>query len=353
MLNTLMIDYVSCTFKNLSSIDIDSVMEYLAINILKIPLDYFAYYDYGYNKYNCHFAYNEIKIYFKRDFENPNQYIVEQGVFLELKGQACRQIEEFFSTNFSWPHFLRKCYEHYAKFTRFDLANDIYDRTLNIQQIKSFADKGLCVTRVKTKIYYEETEANSQNLYGNSITFGKRGNDGRQWCVYNKLLEQNKTSTQYSNGWIRSELRLFGDSAQSGVNYLIEKQITLNDFFFQTLSDFIRFVSEECTDKNIRRRPITKWWSDYLQTQEKIHLKTTKEKRTMLSTETFINKQAKKSLGMIYSRDKIAYGEEKALENLVSLAKNGESKMTIDDMMIVQQSALEKTTETSYIQRKE
>ena len=88
MLNTLMIDYVSCTFKNLSSIDIDSVMEYLAINILKIPLEYFAYYDYGYNKYNCHFAYNEIKIYFKRDFENPNQYIVEQGVFLELKGQA-------------------------------------------------------------------------------------------------------------------------------------------------------------------------------------------------------------------------------------------------------------------------
>ena len=151
-------------------------MEYLAINILRIPLEYFTFYDYGYNKYNCHFAYNEIKIYFKRDFEKPNQYIVEQGVFLELKGQACRQIEEFFSTKFSWPHFLRKCYEHYAKFTRFDLANDIYDKTLNIQQIKkkqkpihkifmeilsplesmeTTANNGVCITSYWNKIQHQ------------------------------------------------------------------------------------------------------------------------------------------------------------------------------------------------------
>lgn len=348
MLNTISIDYLSCTFKDLEVNQVEKAMNIICNEILKIPFEKFVYFDFGYNKYNCHYAYNDIKIYFKKNLEFSNKYIINQGVFLELKGLGCSQLEEFLSTENTWIDFIERCSKYSARFTRFDIANDIYDNSLNIQQIKHFSDMGLCVTRVKRKIYHEETESTSNHLYGNSITFGRRGNDGKQWCVYDKLLEQEKNTTDYLNGWIRSELRFFGDSAQLSIkHFILSKQIS--ELYFSTLSGFIRFVSEQEQDKNIRRRSNATWWNNYLQTEEKTYLKTQKDKKTMQKTETFVKKQAQKSISMIYERDKIVFGEEKAQMNLIKIAKDGVTKISLEDRKIIEQSAIEKLSQKSYM----
>ena len=83
--NSVRIDYFAVTVKDVSP---EEVLE----EILLIPQDQFALNAWGINKYQRHYACSDIKVYF-------NQALDNMGVYLELKGQGCRQYEEFMAGN--------------------------------------------------------------------------------------------------------------------------------------------------------------------------------------------------------------------------------------------------------------
>lgn len=84
-MNTVRIDYFAVTVKNIPP-------ESVLTDILLIPLEDFTLNNWGINKYQRHYACSEIKVYFNED--RPTM-----GVFIELKGQGCRQYEEFLDGN--------------------------------------------------------------------------------------------------------------------------------------------------------------------------------------------------------------------------------------------------------------
>ena len=115
--NSVRIDYFAVTVKDIPP---EEVLE----EILLIPQDKFALNAWGINKYQRHYACSDIKVYF-------NQVLDNMGVYLELKGQGCRQYEEFMAGNVNnWVALVTRLYRYQVNFTRIDIANDIYDLSL-------------------------------------------------------------------------------------------------------------------------------------------------------------------------------------------------------------------------------
>ena len=127
--NSVRIDYFVVTIKDVPP---EEVLE----EILLMPQDQFALNVWGINKYQCHYACSDIKVYF-------NQVLDKMGVYLELKGQGCRQYEEFMSGNANnWVALVTRLYRYRVNFTRIDIANDIYDNALLVQTLYAYC-KGI------------------------------------------------------------------------------------------------------------------------------------------------------------------------------------------------------------------
>lgn len=111
MQNSVKIDYFAVTVKETSP---EKVLE----DILLMPLENFALLPWGHNKYQFHYACSEIKVYF-------NQKLSNMGVYVELKGQGCRQYEEFLNGNENnWVTLVNRLYQYQVNFTRIDIANE-------------------------------------------------------------------------------------------------------------------------------------------------------------------------------------------------------------------------------------
>ena len=143
------IDYFAVTVKDVSP---EEVLE----EILLIPQDQFALNAWGINKYQRHYACSDIKVYF-------NQALDNMGVYLELKGQGCRQYEEFMAGNANnWVALVTRLYRYQVNFTRIDIANDIYDNALSVQTLYAYCKRGLCITRAQHMDYHERSVLESK-----------------------------------------------------------------------------------------------------------------------------------------------------------------------------------------------
>ena len=61
------------------------------------------------------------------------------GVFIELRGQGCRQYEEYMESNVNnWVTLMKRISECHSNFTRLDIANDIFDGSLSVPLIYSY-----------------------------------------------------------------------------------------------------------------------------------------------------------------------------------------------------------------------
>lgn len=77
--------------------------------------DYFIHYDFGYYGYQEHDTYGEIKVMVSSD--------EHMGVFLELKGMGCRNLEHILQAQErDWYAFLNRCIDCDGIIKRFDLA---------------------------------------------------------------------------------------------------------------------------------------------------------------------------------------------------------------------------------------
>ena len=118
--NSVMLDYLAVTIKGLAP---DDVIE----KILILPKDKFVLNEWGINKYQRHYAFSEIKVYFNKDWES------KMGVFIELRGQGCRQYEEYMESNVNnWVTLMKRISEYHSNVTRLDIANDIFDDSLSV-----------------------------------------------------------------------------------------------------------------------------------------------------------------------------------------------------------------------------
>ena len=328
MENTVKIDYFAVTIHDVSP---EEVIE----NILGIALENFSLEPWGVNRYTRHYVCSEIRIYFN---ENSDSHM---GVHIELKGQGCRQYEEFLNGNEqNWVTLVQCLFTYRVNFTRIDIANDIYDSQLSISTMRDYVKRGLCISRAVICQYHENDEIRTGEIVGETLTFGSRAN--QQWCVYNKLMEQESKGKKNLNmqSWIRAELRCWKEKAN-----IIAKQIkkgrALVEIYFEAVNGHYRFISPKAKDKNKSRRPAVKWWKDYVKTEEKTMLSVKREKTTLERSINWTEHQVSRTLAKIYLAHEKAYGHKSADDYVINLLQLGLNRITESDEKEIEQYSRE------------
>lgn len=327
-MNTVRLDYFAVTVKNLFVVNIIE-------DILQIPIDKFVHENWGVNKYQFHYAYADIKIYYNQDKES------NMGVFIELKGKGCRQYEEFLNGNENnWIALIQRLHQHQINFTRLDIAHDIFDKSLSVPLIYKYCKAGLCISRAKHFEYHEKSMLETGECIGETVSIGKRGN--QQWCIYNKLMEQTGkgVNIEGADSWIRSELRLWQGKANTIAKQLNDKR-PLAEIYFEALNGHYRFVRPNDKDKNKWRRQNVKWWDEFLETEEKTTLNVTRTKPTLKKAENWIEKQISKTLAKLYIAKTEVFGEETAQKFLFEVIEKGIRELTSTDETDIRQYILE------------
>ncbi|MCC9700382.1 replication initiation factor domain-containing protein, partial [Streptococcus agalactiae] len=223
-----------------------------------------------------------------------------------------------------------------SNFTRLDIANDIFDESLNVQRLYEYSKKGLCITTARHAEYHEKFVIDSGELVGETVVFGARGN--QQWCVYNKLMEQNgKLQTDIDiNSWVRAELRCWQEKANL-IAYQLNDMRPLASIYFEAINGHYRFVSPKARDKNKRRRESVRWWQNYINTEEKTRLSIVREKPTLRQSEAWTDKQVSKTIAKVYMAKYEAYGIDQAEVFLQDLLRRGVEKFTDNDEKEIEQ----------------
>ncbi len=121
---TMMIDYIRIRFPTTD-------VKYVVNEILKLKLEYMIHEDYGFYFYSEHYVIGNIFVLVSQD--------IEKGVLIELKGQGCRQYENFLlAQHRSWYDFLLDALLAGGVMKRMDLAiNDM----VGILDIEVLTDK--------------------------------------------------------------------------------------------------------------------------------------------------------------------------------------------------------------------
>lgn len=347
MNNTVTYDWVASTVKPRYENPTSSV-KFVIENILKLNFQDFVLNSYGINRYGYHYALADIKVYFS--LVDINIISEKMGIFIEMRGTGCRQYEEYMNgkTN-NWTNLFIRLLEENAHFTRIDIANDIYDKSLNVQKVYQYCKDKLCVTRSRLFTYYEKGILETGEIVGETVNIGEKGGDGQQWSIYNKALEQTNSNQK---DWVRSELRLFGNKANE-VAELIATRKPLEKLFFEIVNAYYRFIvpSNKSNDTNRRRRPNVQWWNDYLGTQKKTKLEVERKKRTLKNSKNFIDKQVPRSLAKVFGAYELAHGKDVANEKLLVLLKKGIDKLTENDIKEMEQFAIEQNSSSNWGQK--
>ena len=344
MNNTVTYDWLGASVKPRHENPTISV-EFVIEKILKLNFKDFVLNSYGINRYGYHYALADIKLYFS--LVDDDTISEKMGIFIEMRGSGCRQYEEYMDGKVNnWTDLFIRLLEEDAHFTRIDIANDIYDNSLNVQKIYQCCKEKLCVTRSRLYTYYEKGTLETGEIVGETVNIGEKGGDSQQWSIYNKALEQINSDIK---DWVRSELRLFGQKSNE-VAKLISTRKPLEEIFFEILNNSYRFIvpSNKSNDKNRWRRPNTMWWNNYLGTEKKTRLEIKRKKRTLETASNYVEKHKSKSLAIVLEGERQAYGDDKAFDYLIKLIEDGDNKITANDRTLIRQYALEKNNSSDW-----
>lgn len=204
-------------------------------------------------------VYTDGKIFFH--YENKGKKSV---VLFEIKSKGCRFLET--SEKHSWILFLQTLSEvmlnlpiERLAIKRLDVAIDRFDDVgLTTKRAKNYLRRQLISSRFRTMRIIEEYRINSGCISGDSVYFGDRSSD-LFFLIYDKQLESDTQKT-----WYRTELRLRNAWGTKAVNELVSSPDNFPKFISSVLVKNLQFRTSSNNRKEIRRRPLAKWYETYL-----------------------------------------------------------------------------------------
>ena len=134
MTNKVLIDWFSATIKTTEKSPFEAV-KVVITELLLMKIEQFTSQSYGINRYNGHFSCGDIKVYYSVN-ERTGKLSQKMGIFVQMTGQGCRQYEEYLYRNENnWVALFQRFVSREANFTRVDIANDVFDKSLNVPLI--------------------------------------------------------------------------------------------------------------------------------------------------------------------------------------------------------------------------
>lgn len=290
---TMMIDYIRIRFPTTD-------VKYVVNEILKLKLEYMIHEDYGFYSYSEHYVIGNIFVLVSQD--------IEKGVLIELKGQGCRQYENFLlAQHRSWYDFLLDALLAGGVMKRMDLAINDMVGILDIEVLTDKCNNEECISVFRSFKSYRSGELVRRNEkigMGNTLYIGSLKSEV-YFCIYEKDYEQYvKLDIPIDEVKIkdRFEIRLKNERAyHAAVDLLANRDAERTTF--SIINRYIRFVDRE---EKISR---SKWktnedWSYFIgEGREKLKLTTNPEPYDINKTLNWISRQVAPTLKVIKKID--------------------------------------------------
>lgn len=171
---TMMIDYLRIRFP---TTDVKNVVN----DILKLKLEYMIHEDYGFYSYSEHYVIGNIFVLVSQD--------IEKGVLIELKGQGCRQFENFLlAQHRSWYDFLLDALLAGGVMKRMDLAINDMTGILDIKELTNKCNNEECISVFRSFKSYRSGELVRRDEkigMGNTLYIGSLKSEV-YFCIYEK-----------------------------------------------------------------------------------------------------------------------------------------------------------------------
>lgn len=274
--NRSLFDWASFTFKLNDPHDI--------IEIIGLDASLFTELPFGFSGYRKSLKLGNISIYFDgRE---------DMGCHVEMTGQGCRLYEGHF-TETPWQKLFQTILAANVKFTRLDIAIDNVDGALTQDKIRNAIQDHDRSTRTQFKDWREIMKGSFEKgtqITGNTIYLGSPKSH-TQFRIYDKAQESGITGH-----WIRFELQLRNKRAQKAAQIFASGE-SIGVLASGIINTYFAIINDD--DSNKSRCSLQTWWSDWLQSTEKIRLSTEQAIKLVPDTMEFIKRQYAPSLAMI------------------------------------------------------
>ncbi|NGT87012.1 MULTISPECIES: MobT family relaxase [Clostridia] len=292
---TMMIDYIRIRFP---TTDVKHVVN----DILKLKIEYMIHEDYGFYSYSEHYVLGNIFVLVSQD--------IEKGVLIELKGQGCRQFENFLlAQHRSWYDFLLDALIDGGVMKRLDLAINDMVGILDIKELTEKCNNEECISVFRSFKSYRSGELVRKHEkigMGNTLYIGSLKSEV-YFCIYEKDYEQYiKLDIPVDEVKIKNrfEIRLKNERAyHAAVDLLANRDAERTAF--SIISRYIRFVDR---DDKIGRSEwrINESWNYFIgEGREKLKLTTDPEPYNINKTLNWLSRQVAPTLKAIKRIDNL------------------------------------------------
>lgn len=290
---TMMIDYIRIRFP---TTDVKNVVN----DILKLKLEYMIHEDYGFYSYSEHYVIGNIFVLVSQD--------IEKGVLIELKGQGCRQFENFLlAQHRSWYDFLLDSLLAGGVMKRMDLAINDMTGILDIKELTNKCNNEECISVFRSFKSYRSGELVRRDEkigMGNTLYIGSLKSEV-YFCIYEKDYEQYiKLDIPIDEAKIKNrfEIRLKNERAyHAAVDLLANRDAERTAF--SIINRYIRFVDKK-KDKSRSEWKINEHWNYFIgEGREQLKLTTSPEPYNIHKTLNWLSRQVAPTLKTIKRLD--------------------------------------------------
>ena len=196
---------------------------------------------------------------------------------VELKGQACREIEFLSGGTVDYVNIIATfLYEFGGKATRIDFAiDDTKGDIITIDEVIKYVKKGWYTSSFRSlPELYTSVAADNDESVGKSLYFGKSRGDHKnelELCIYNKKAERKFNNDTYlGEYWTRYEIRFRGDKADNVAYYMVKTNMQDIPNFACGQLDYILKLrtnkknGKKTEDNNVRKWDILPEWNEFL-----------------------------------------------------------------------------------------
>jgi phage replication initiation protein len=307
--NRCIIDWLGFTvpFQN-----IDDVFD-----LLGISSDHFSTNGRGGMGYKCAHRYGKITVY--------SDGTPEMGCHVEMTGTGCREYE---LDGLDWRELFTRISIKNGHLTRLDIAIDVVDGSLPLQKIESHIKRDALRMFFRAYSIHKSHRYTSDGPVSSGYTRYLGSKTSRTlFRIYDKAVEQKIENVD----WVRFEIQLRDERANVAAEHIVRRD-DLGAIATAIINHQISFI--DLTDSNKSRCPLSPWWSNFLQTTEKLKLTKTKLVRLLDHVREHLIKQYAPTIAML--REGLGgTGFKDFMHNLITA---GMERMTIKHYEIIHRS---------------
>jgi phage replication initiation protein len=274
--NRSLLDWAGFTFKR---DDPHSVAE-----IIGLESDLFTPSNGGFSGYRKSLRFGNISIYFDgRE---------DMGCHVEMTGQGCRHYEGLYTEN-PWHNLIQSVLAENGRFTRLDIAIDNVDGALSLDKVWTAIEDHEQFVRTQFREWRRIQKGSfekGEKITGDTIYLGS-AQSSVMFRIYDKAQE-----TGVPGHWIRFEIQLRDKRAHEGAAR-VGSGVPVGSLASGIINNYFSIINPD--DSNKSRCSLQPWWSDWLQSTEKIRLATEQAIKLVPDSMDFIKRQYAPTLAMI------------------------------------------------------